>query len=156
MNFGSNTTFSSSNTVGSFLNGEYLTNYVDSTYIDMIEDSTTWYLGTVGRGVSYRSAKYSSTTGNTLTSNITTASVGLLRHGELMAGQFDRRDNNTTYWTLTPYNTSNVRSVDYSGRASYYSPSDTYGVRPSMNLKSNVVITGGSGTKSDPFTIALQ
>ncbi len=77
--FGSNTIFSSSNTVGSFLNGEYLTNYVDSTYIDMIEDSTTWYLGTVGSGssYSYKNAKYTDASGTAITSNVAEAKVGL-------------------------------------------------------------------------------
>src|SRR5699024_9146835 len=83
MNFGSNTTFSSDNIIGTFLNGEYLTNYVDSTYSDMIEDNTTWYLGTVGDGTSYKLAKYTDITGTTLTSSTTTAKVGLLRFGEL-------------------------------------------------------------------------
>ncbi len=93
--FGSNVTFSSSNTVGSFLNGEYLTSYVDSIYSDMIEDSTTWYLGTVGSGASYKLAKYTDTVMSSLTSSTTEAKVGLLRFGELMSGQFDRYSNNT-------------------------------------------------------------
>ena len=159
MNFGSNTTFSSSNTVGSFLNGEYLTNYVDSTYIDMIEDSATWYLGTVGSGssYSYKNAKYTDASGTAITSNVAEAKVGLLRFGELMAGQFDRYGNNTYYWTLTPYSSSNVRYVSNYGNANNNSPSSTsYGVRPSVILKSNVVITDGDGTKQNPFTIALQ
>src|SRR5699024_2497406 len=37
--FGSNDTFSSNNTIGAFLNGNYLTNYAGSTYSDMIADS---------------------------------------------------------------------------------------------------------------------
>ena len=69
----------------------------------MIEDNTTWYLGTVGYGTSYKLAKYTDTTGTTLTSSTTTAKVGLLRLGELMAGQFDRSANNASYWLLTPY-----------------------------------------------------
>src|SRR5699024_11197745 len=85
--FGSNTTFSSTNTIGTFLNGDYLTNYVDSSYSSMIEDSTTWYLGTVGSGTSYKLAKYTNTTDNVLTPSTTTAKVGLLRLVELMAGQ---------------------------------------------------------------------
>ena len=101
--FGSGVTFSSNNIIGAFLNGEYLTNYVDSSYSSMIEDNTTWYLGTVGYGASYKLAKYTDTTGNTLISSTTDAKVGLLRIGELMAGQFDRYENNTDYWTLTPY-----------------------------------------------------
>ena len=155
--FGDNTTFSSTNTVGSFLNGEYLTNYMDSSYSSMIEDNTTWYLGTVGSGASYKLAKYTDETGNTLTSSATTAKVGLLRFGELMSGQFDRYGSNTDYWTLTPYSSSYVRIVFSYGRADYYSPSRfSNGVRPSINLKSNVVITGGTGTKTDPFVINLS
>ena len=153
--FGSNTIFSSSNTVGSFLNGEYLTNYVDSTYIDMIEDSTTWYLGTVGSGTSYKLAKYTDTNMSSTTSSTIDAKVGLLRFGELMAGQFDRNENNTNYWTLTPYNTSYVRDVDNNGNAYYFNPTNVSVVRPSINLKSNVQITSGTGTKSDPFVLAL-
>ena len=30
------------------------------------------------------------------------------------------------------------------------------GVRPSLNIKSNVVITGGDGTKENPFTLSVQ
>ena len=154
--FGSNAVFSSSNTIGAFLNGDYLTNYVDSSYSSMIEDNTTWYLGTVGSGTSYKLAKYTDATGTTLTSSTTVAKVGLLRLGELMSGQFDRYGNNTYYWTLTPYSTSYVWYVGYNGIASIYNPSHAYGVRPSINLKSDVVITGGLGTKEQPFEIALQ
>ncbi len=155
MNFGSNATFSSTNTIGTFLNGEYLTSYVDSSYSSMIEDNTTWYLGTVGSGSSYKLAKYTDAnmTGYTTSTN---AKVGLLRMGELMAGQFDRYGNNTNYWTLTPYSSSRVRFVRNDGYAYYYSPSgDSDGVRPSVNLKSNVQIINGDGTLNSPFEIQL-
>ena len=153
--FGSNAIFSSSNTVGSFLNGEYLTNYVDTTYSDMIEDSTTWYLGTVGGRDSYKLAKYTDTNMSSTTSSTIDAKVGLLRFGELMAGQFDRNENNTKYWTLTPFNTSSVRIVDSNGSASDIGPSAARGVRPSINLKSNVQIINGDGTLNSPFEIQL-
>ena len=148
--------YSSTNTIGTFLNGDYLTNYVDSTYIDMIEDSTTWYLGTVGYGASYKQAKYTDETSNTLTSSITTAKVGLLRLGELMSGQFDRDSNNAVYWTLTPYSTSSVCGVHNSCFANSPPLTDASGVRPSINLKSSVQITSGTGTKSDPFVLTLS
>ena len=153
--FGSNTTFSSENTIGAFLNGEYLTNYVDSTYRDMIEDSVIWYLGTVGSGTSYKLAKYTDTSGTTTTSNVEESKVGLLRFGELMAGQFDRYGNNTSYWTLTPYSASFVRIVNNYGYANYDNPAYAYGVRPSVNLKSNVQIVNGDGTLNSPFQIQL-
>ena len=152
--FGSNVTFSSTNTIGTFLNGEYLTSYIDSTYSNMIEESSTWYLGTIGSGTSYKLAKYTDTSMTSTTSSTTNAKVGLLRMGELMSGQFDRYDNNTYYWTLTPYSASNVRYVYSSGNVSNISPSDAYGVRPSMNLKSNVRIVNGDGTLNSPFELS--
>ena len=153
--FGSNTTFSSTNTIGAFLNGDYLTNYVDSTYSDMIEDSTTWYLGTVGSGTSYKLAKYADANMSSTNSSTTDAKAGLLRFGELMSGQFDRYGNNTYYWTLTPYSTSYVWHVSYNGSASDNGPGSANGVRPSLNLKSNVQITSGDGTLQNPFTLEL-
>ena len=161
--FGSNTTFSSTNTVGTFLNGEYLTNYVGSSYSSMIEESTTWYLGAVGSGVNYRLGKYTDTAMSSLTSSTTSAKVGLLRMGELMAGQFERyavkggstsTGLTTYYWTLTPYSTSYVRGVSNRGYAYNKNPTDANGVRPSINLKSNVIITGGDGTKNSPFELS--
>ena len=153
--FGSNSTFSSANTIGVFLNGDYLTSYVDSTYSNMIEGSTTWYLGRVGSGTSYKLAKYTDTNMSSLTSSQTSAKVGLLRFGELMAGQFDRSSNNKNYWTLTPYSTSTVRYVYGNGYAGSSGPARTYGVRPSVNLKSNVQIVNGDGTLNSPFQIQL-
>ena len=154
--FGSNTTFSKDNTIGTFLNGDYLTSgtYLTSDQVNMIEDNATWYLGTVGNGVNYKLAKYQDITGSNLTTSTTTAKVGLLRIGELMAGQFDKYSNNTTYWILTPYSTSNVRYVGYYGDSNYNGPTNSFGPRPSMNLKSTVKIVSGTGTKSDPFVIS--
>ncbi len=156
MSFGSNETFSKDNTIGTFLNGDYLTSgtYLTSDQVSMIEDNTTWYLGTVGNGANYKLAKYQDATGSNLTTSTTTAKIGLLRFGELMAGQFDKYDNNTTYWTLTPYSTSGVRYVNRSGSGNYNSPTNSYCSRPSMNLKSTVKIVSGTGTKSDPFVIS--
>ena len=155
--FGSNEMFSSTNTIGSFLNGEYLTDYVGSSYSNMIEDSTTWYLGTVSGGLSYKLAKYTNETDNVLTSSTTTSKVGLLRYGELMTGQFDIYDNNTNYWTLTPYTSGLVLNIEYIAVAlNVYDSKTAAGIKPSMNLKSNVVITGGDGTKDNPFTLKLQ
>ena len=163
--FGSNTTFSSTNTVGTFLNGEYLTNYVGSSYSSMIEESTTWYLRAVGSGVNYRLGKYTDTAMGSLTSSTTNAKVGLLRSGELMAGQFERyavkggstsTGLTTSYWTLTPYSSSDMLLVNINGYANNSSSSLAIGVRPSINLKPNVIITGGDGTKNNPFTIELS
>ena len=157
MSFGSNETFSKDNTIGTFLNGDYLTSgtYLTSDQVNMIEDNTTWYLGTVGSGTNYRLAKYQDATSSNLTTSTTTAKVGLLRLGELMTGQFDKLGNNTGYWTLTPIANLYVRYVGWQGSYSDYGRMSSFGSRPAMNLKSNVVITGGNGTKNSPFQIKL-
>ena len=156
MNFGSNSTFTITNTIGSFLNNSYLSNYVGSSYIDMIEENSIWYLGTVGDGASYKLAKYKDYNMSGYAPSIN-AKVGLLRHGELMAGQFDTYSNNWDYWFLTPYNASYAGNVNNHSTANGHSSSSYLsGVRPSLNLKSNVIITGGTGLKNDPFTIAIQ
>ena len=153
--FGSDKTFSATNTISTFLNREYLTSYIDSNFSNMIEDNSTWYLGVVGAGESYKLAKYTDVIGSTTTTSID-IKVGLLRIGELMSGQFDRYDNNITYWVLTSSNTSAVRSVNRASQMRSNSSTIMNGVRPSMNLKSNVIITSGDGTKENPFEIALQ
>ena len=154
--FGSNVTFSKDNTIGAFLNGDYLTSgtYLTSDQVNMIEDNTTWYLGTVG-DASYKLAKYQDATGSNLTTSTTTAKIGLLRIDELMAGQFDKYGSNTAYWTLTPYSISYVRNVNSNGSGyTGDSPASSFGSRPSMNLKSTVKIVSGTGTKSSPFVIS--
>ena len=158
MSFGSNLTFSKDNTIGTFLNGDYLTSgtYLTSDQVNMIEDNTTWYLGTVGLGASYKLAKYQDATSNSLTTTTATAKVGLLRRGELMAGQFDKNGNDASYWTLTPYSTSYVGYVNSDGYGRNDSPRYSYGSRPSMNLKSTVKIVSGTGTKSDPFQLSVN
>ena len=158
MDFGSNVIFSSTNIIGSFLNEEYLKSCVDSSYSEMIENNTTWYLGTVGSGDSYKLAKYMDANGETVTSSVTNTKVGLLRFGELMAGQFNEYSNNTEYWTLTPYSSVNVYNIYSKGGAFNGNSSSTrlYGIKPVLNLKSNVIITSGDGTKQNPFEIALK
>ena len=88
ISFGNDTYYSSSNTIGTFLNGEYLTSYISNEYSNMIEGNAIWYLGTVERGTSYKLAKYTDVTSNALTSSTVTTKVGLLRLGELGAGQY--------------------------------------------------------------------
>ena len=154
--FGNSSIFSSTNTIGTFLNGEYLNNYIDSSYSDIIEESSTWYLGIVGDGISYKLAKYTDTNMSSLTSSTTNAKVGLLRMGELMAGQFDRYGNNASYWLLTPYSSSSIRYVDIYDSMGSHILSTTHAIKLAISLKSNVVITGGTGLKDDPFTLSVQ
>ena len=63
--------------------------------------------------------------------------------------------NNEYQWTLTPYliYASGVKNIEQTGRISSYSADYDNGVRPTLFLKSDVVIAGGTGTERDPFII---
>ena len=74
-----------------------------------------------------------------------------------MSGQFEVYSNSTSHWTLTPHTpNSAVRYVQEVGRGYYGSYQVPRGIRPALNLKSNVVITSGDGTKNNPFIIELE
>ncbi len=155
--FGDDVYYSNTNMIGSFLNGEYLTSgyYLTEEQVNMIEDNITWYLGTVASDKNYKLAKYTDETMSNLTSNITRAKVGLLRLGELMTGQFDKNSaNGNGYWLLSPRNMTIVYVVSDAGNINTI-PAPTYGIKPSLNLKSNIIITGGDGTLQNPFEIEL-
>ena len=150
--------YSTNTTIGSFLNGEYLTsgNYLTEEQINMIEDNTTWYLGIVESRSSYKRAKYTDINMSSLTSKTANTTIGLLRFGELMAGQFHSMYSN---WLITRYgNSANAYFIDNRGRLGGYENqwATNVGVKPSLNLKQNVIITGGDGTLQNPFEIELE
>ena len=142
--FGNTVTFSNDNIIGTFLNNEYLTNgiYLTSTQVNKIADNSSWYTANMEDGADYRLAKYTDTNMTTTITSIT-AKVGLLRLGELMAGQFETYNNNATYWLINSYNSSNVRRVSNYGYADNGGSLASYSIKPALNLKSNVIITGG-------------
>ena len=105
-------------------------------------------------GGSYKLAKYTDITGENLTPNTTIAKVGLLRIGELMSGVFSATKIGSSFWSLT----SSDNSMFYIGEnAGFLSilPTSQLAIKPALNLKSNVVITSGDGTKENPFEIEL-
>ena len=156
-----NMNYSATTTMGLFLNGEYLNNYLTEENRNMIEENTTWYIGMIDNGDNYRLGKYTDINMTELVPNRVTVKVGLLRTGELMSGQFEssktlREGPSSTYWTLTQYNATTMRRVNYLGYGSHGFHSEAYDIRPTLNLKSNVIITGGDGTKNNPFTLSLE
>ena len=65
---------------------------------------------------------------------------------------------NSVYWTLSPSNFDGSRArvfrVHSDGRLSNDYVHSTRGVRPVINLKANVQITGGNGSSSSPYVIS--
>ena len=81
--------------------------------------------------------------------------MGLPRYGEMFASQQGSGySSSNTMWLMNPYDTSYVWNVDDYGNGYYNGPAVTDGGRPSINLKSNIKITGGNGTKDNPFEIS--
>ena len=61
-------------------------------------------------------------------------------------------------WTLTPRSSdsNNVFSVSSNGSLNHSNTYNGYGVRPSIYLKSNIAIMGGSGSYDDPYLVAAS
>ena len=84
--------------------------------------------------------------------------IGLPRYGEMFATQQGNGIPTSAYmWLITPNNssTSQVFNVRDDGVVFLNDITYTYAARPSIYLKSTVKITGGDGTKSNPFTISV-
>ena len=163
-NFSSSITFGSGNSDtywDYYLNNTWY-NSINETYKNMLVEGT-YYLGTVGRGISYKGA-ICATVSNTVTtadcektSNTWTGYVGLPRYGEMFASQQGSGVSSSSYiWLINPSSSSSVWIVSYFGYAGGDNPSSvTHGARPSINLLSAVKITSGRGLKNDPFEISL-
>ena len=61
-------------------------------------------------------------------------------------------------WLITPYSSSSIWSVYDGGYLNTEGLTFNIlpcGVRPSINLKSTIVVKSGSGTETDPFVVGL-
>ena len=160
--------FSTNTIYGSGDSDEYWDYYLNNTWynslasIDML-DKGTYYMKAKASGSYKNSLCNTNNTTETTKDCVKTTSiwnsgyVGLPRYGEMFASQQGNGyGSSSDIWLITPSSSSYVWYVYSGGYASNGDPSFTFGARPSINLKSNIIITGGSGTKSDPFTIALK
>ena len=161
--------FSTSTSYGNGTSDDYWDYYLNNTWYNSLNslaksmlESGTYYIKAMSSG-SYKNSlcDTNNTTETTKSCTKTTSTwsglVGLPRYGEMFASQQgDGSNSSSGIWLITPYSSSYIWYVYYHGYADSNNPSNTYGTRPSINLKSNIVITGGSGTKSNPFTISLK
>ena len=66
------------------------------------------------------------------------------------------------YWTMSPahfsahYYQPYVWNVQNNGLISYNTLSNTFGIRPVINLSSEVLYSSGSGTEEDPYQITIN
>ena len=160
--------FSTNTTYGSGTSDDYWDYYLNNTWYnslankDMLE-SSSYYIKQVSDGTSYKNSlcntynTIETTKSCTKTTSMWTGLVGLPRYGEMFASQQGNGYNSSSdMWLITPKGSSLVWDVRSSGYLNHNDLSYARTARPSINLKSNIVITGGSGIKSDPFTIAVK
>ena len=158
-----------STTYGKGTSDVYWGYYLNNTWYNSLAqksmlDKGAYYIKQVSNGTSYKNSlcNIDNTTETTkdcvkTTSIWNTGYVGLSRYGEMFASQQGNGYNSSSgMWLITPSSSSLVWYVDSHGTGSHSYPSNDHAARPSINLKSNIVITGGDGTKSNPFTIALK
>ena len=94
--------------------------------------------------------------------------IGLLSVDELLFAGYSQimpdRDNNNylfkngEFWTMSPDKSSNSFGAVYGGDYGYYYRyliNESYDVRPVINLKRNLVVTSGDGTKANPYKVSL-
>ena len=62
-------------------------------------------------------------------------------------------NNGLDWWTLTPYDSTDVHLVESFGNARNWSSSNSKGARPAINLKSNIKIVDGDGTIDNPYRL---
>ena len=160
--------FSTSTIYENGTSDDYWDYYLNNTWYNSLAskgmlDKGTYYIKAMSSG-SYKNSlcNINNTTETTkdcvkTTSIWNTGYVGLPRYGEMFASQQGNGYHSLgNIWLITPYSSSHVWLVYNDGGASDSYTSFTDAARPSIYLKSNVVITGGNGTKNNPFTIALK
>lgn len=144
--------------------------FADSSIDTWLNDTTTGFLSTLEEPTKY--LKTDSIWDNTATTTdmrslsrpagtVTfTRPVGLLSTYEVQQSYVGTVyeegyiQNQTDWWTMTPYNSIQVWVIHTSYPLNA-SATTEQGVRPAINLKSEVVIVSGSGTQQDPYVIAI-
>ena len=159
MEYGLNNTFSKDIGIGQKLNGDVLnwvTNNDESEKAKLVNDYS-WYQNNFGYGNSY-------TESLSETSIPIYATVGLIRVGEMLSGQSSSiltksytttssYNNSAIYWTMTPFSSSSAWNVNSTGYAYYTDVSNMFGLRAVIVVNSDIAITGGNGTRSNPYKI---
>ena len=122
------------------LNAKALT-YCNSTYAygGKCDSNSAWNMG---------DADFQTITGDTLSTA-----------NNQLSGYYDSYsiiNNGGYYWFAATYSSSSTKIIHWyplERRVSGYNSRLTYGFRPVLRLASSVIVTGGSGTYEDPYTI---
>lgn len=157
--FGKNTNTKTDDYFDYYLNNTWYNN-ISSSYKNMLEEGT-YYLGTNSSN-NYKSTICQTTSSTVSTKECTkttstfTGYVGLPRFGEMFASQIGNGySSSSDMWLITPYSSSSIFYIFNYDMANSDELTITNVARPSINLKSSVKITGGTGLKDNPYEISL-
>lgn len=147
------TNYYNGTTSGSFYYDSYIrlvgqstktpTNKCNGTILNQYNDNTDMYVSTITADeIIYAGGKYGST-----------------NYGYYLLNDYQRINSNYYWWSLSPvgwfgsYSGSFI--VDYVGLldSSYVNHYRGLGSRPAVSLKSSTSISGGDGTKNNPYTV---
>lgn len=131
-------TYNQGTTIGKLLNTEWYGNLPE-------EDSKKLVVGDFCVSSVTPTTKYSFTCDN---SNILNIKVGIPKIGDMYT-----IGSNQEYWTLSNSGTETLNVVDTSGNILSKNIKDTSYVRPVVSITNSAVITGGTGTSSDPYVL---
>ncbi len=146
---------------GYYLNNTWLTENLKK-YIT----EGTYYLGQSGNNQSYKTSICENNVDNLLkttslcqkTNKTWYGFIGLPRTGEMFSSQLgDGYIYLKDMWILTSPSDTKVWFVSYNGTLAFGDPTSWLAVaRPSINLKSNIIVTRGYGTKERPYELSVQ
>ena len=157
--YGDTTTITTSHTIYTPLNT--FVNNISSDY--RYTGNKTFYIGDYPSG-----ANYTDIQDETLSANVGLPTVGEMFSGndiDLSTSSTKRFVNVATienptvssiYWTMNRYSSSDVRRVNNYGTLNNSSPTDTFGARAVIYLKSGtsaLTFTGGEGTAEQPYEL---
>ena len=155
--------FSTTTGIGQKLNGDVLNWLVqesDTTNRDKLVSNYTWYQNNFGFGQSHTISLNEENPTRSIQ-----ATVGLIRVGEMLSSQSSSiltngyqdtssYNNANWYWTMTPHTlSSRAWVVSENGFSNSDSVSNSVGLRAVIVVNSDVTITGGNGTWSNPYQI---
>ena len=158
--------------LNTYLNGDYYNSLTSTAQSQIVE--ATYYAGAVTSGNNDMQDQISdekAVTSKVKVALLTVSEYLRANSNKEQCGTFSLNRNNYStcknsdwmyindyWWTLSPYsgNSDDVFIVGSNGRVGNYGGANTAGraVRPAITLSSEVQITGGTGAKSDPYTLS--
>lgn len=135
-----------------YLNNDYYKSLnLDSRVMLVYSDSN---LGQVSYRDSYLLTRCKNVSCNSRNSTIKSR-ISLMEYASLMNSSYDD-DMVYKTWLITPASTSQIYTLNSDSSISTNIMTDAFAITPTINLKKDIRIKSGTGSRSDPFVINLS